>query len=76
MKITKIAIYQIDLPLVEGKYKWSNGNFVEVFDSSIIEVSTDTGLKGYAECCPLRSAYLPSYAKGVNERPIAEVLLN
>ncbi len=65
MKITKIAIYQMDLPLVEGRYKWSNGNFIEVFDSSIIEISTDSGLKGYAECCPLGSAYLPSYAKGV-----------
>ncbi|MEO8346937.1 MAG: cis-3-hydroxy-L-proline dehydratase, partial [Betaproteobacteria bacterium] len=28
-------------------------------------VETDAGLIGYAECCPLGSAYLPAYARGV-----------
>lgn len=65
MKITEIKIYQVDLPLKEGRYNWSNGNFVEVFDSTIVEVMTDEGIAGYAECCPLGSAYLPSYALGV-----------
>jgi L-alanine-DL-glutamate epimerase-like enolase superfamily enzyme len=65
MKITEIKIYQIDLPLKEGRYNWSNGNFVEVFDSTIVEMMTDEGIAGYAECCPLGSAYLPSYALGV-----------
>jgi cis-L-3-hydroxyproline dehydratase len=65
MKITAIRVYQVDLPLKEGRYSWSNGNFVEVFDSTVIEVETDTGLKGYGECCPLGSAYLPAYALGV-----------
>jgi L-alanine-DL-glutamate epimerase-like enolase superfamily enzyme len=64
MKITEIKIYQIDLPLKEGRYNWSNGNFVEVFDSTIVEIMTDEGIAGYAECCPLGSAYLPSYALG------------
>jgi len=65
MKISAINVYQVDLPLKEGCYSWSNGNFVEVFDSTVVEVETDEGLKGYAECCPLGSAYLPSYALGV-----------
>ena len=65
MKITAIRAYQVDLPLKEGRYSWSNGNFVEVFDSTVIEVETDAGLKGYGECCPLGSAYLPAYALGV-----------
>lgn len=65
MKITALRVYQIDLPLKEGRYNWSNGNFVEVFDSTIIAIETDVGITGYAECCPLGSAYLPSYAKGV-----------
>jgi L-alanine-DL-glutamate epimerase-like enolase superfamily enzyme len=64
MKITEIKIYQVDLPLKEGRYNWSNGNFVEVFDSTIVEIMTDEGIAGYAECCPLGSAYLPSYALG------------
>jgi L-alanine-DL-glutamate epimerase-like enolase superfamily enzyme len=64
MKITEIKIYQVDLPLKEGRYNWSKGNFVEVFDSTIVEIMTDEGIAGYAECCPLGSAYLPSYALG------------
>ncbi len=65
MKITAINVFQVDLPLCEGRYSWSNGNFVEVFDSTVVELVTDEGLKGYAECCPLGSAYLPSFALGV-----------
>ncbi len=65
MKITGIKAWQVDLPLREGRYNWSNGNFVEVFDSTVVAVETDTGITGYAECCPLGSAYLPAYAGGV-----------
>ena len=65
MKITAIKIYQVDLPLREGRYNWSGGNFMEVFDSTVVAVETNAGITGYAECCPLGSAYLPSYAKGV-----------
>jgi L-alanine-DL-glutamate epimerase-like enolase superfamily enzyme len=65
VKIKAIRAYQVDLPLKEGRYSWSNGNFVDVFDSTVVEVETDTGLKGYGECCPLGSAYLPAYALGV-----------
>jgi L-alanine-DL-glutamate epimerase-like enolase superfamily enzyme len=65
MKITGIKAWQVDLPLKEGRYKWSNGNFVDVFDSTVVAVETDAGITGYAECCPLGSAYLPAYARGV-----------
>jgi len=65
MKITAIKAWQVDLPLQEGRYSWSNGNFVEVFDSTVVAVETDAGITGYAECCPLGSAYLPAYAAGV-----------
>jgi L-alanine-DL-glutamate epimerase-like enolase superfamily enzyme len=65
MKITAIKVYQVDLPLREGRYSWSGGNFMEVFDSTVVAVETDAGITGYAECCPLGSAYLPSYARGV-----------
>jgi L-alanine-DL-glutamate epimerase-like enolase superfamily enzyme len=65
MKITAIKYWQVDLPLREGRYKWSGGNFIDVFDSTVVAVETDAGITGYAECCPLGSAYLPAYAKGV-----------
>jgi cis-L-3-hydroxyproline dehydratase len=65
MKIAKISVYQIDLPLKEGRYAWSNDNAVEVFDTTVVAVETDIGLIGYGECCPLGPAYLPAYAAGV-----------
>ncbi|KPA20763.1 4-hydroxyproline betaine 2-epimerase [Shimia sp. SK013] len=65
MKITGLNVFQVDLPLKEGRYSWSNGNFIDVFDSTVLEIETDAGLTGYAECCPLGSAYLPSFARGV-----------
>ncbi len=65
MKITRIAAYQVDLPLHEGTYKWSGGKSVDVFDSTIVEIETDQGLTGYGEVCPLGPFYLPAYAGGV-----------
>jgi L-alanine-DL-glutamate epimerase-like enolase superfamily enzyme len=65
MKITAIRAYQVDLPLKEGRYAWSNENAVELFDSTVVAVETDAGITGYAECCPLGPAYLPAYAAGV-----------
>jgi L-alanine-DL-glutamate epimerase-like enolase superfamily enzyme len=65
MKISKIMVWQVDLPLHEGDYKWSGGKSVETFDSTIVGVETDEGVTGYGEVCPLGPVYLASYAKGV-----------
>ncbi len=65
MKIARIFAHRVDLPLVEGSYKWSGGKSVSVFDSTIVGVETDCGLVGYGEVCPLGPFYLPAYAEGV-----------
>ena len=65
MKIARIFAHRVDLPLVEGSYKWSGGKSVSVFDSTIVGVETDCGLIGYGEVCPLGPFYLPAYAEGV-----------
>ena len=65
MKISKIMVWQVDLPLHEGDYKWSGGKSVKTFDSTIVGVETDEGVTGYGEVCPLGPVYLASYAKGV-----------
>jgi L-alanine-DL-glutamate epimerase-like enolase superfamily enzyme len=65
MKITAIRAHRVELPLHEGTYKWSGGNSVAVFDSTVIVVETDLGITGYGEVCPLGPAYLPAYAEGV-----------
>ena len=64
MKISAIRVYQVDLPLVEGRYSWSEGKFVEVFDSTVVELLTDNGLAGYGEVCPLGPFYLPAFGPG------------
>ena len=64
MQITGIRAYRVELPLHEGSYKWSGGNSVEVFDSTVVAVHTDSGVVGYGEVCPLGPAYLPAYASG------------
>lgn len=62
--ITRIRAYQIDLPLREGRYAWSGGNAVEVFDATVVAIDTAGGLTGWGEVCPLGPAYLPAYAAG------------
>lgn len=64
MRITSITVFQVDLPLHEGAYRWSEGKFVEVFDSTIVKVETDEGYTGFGEVCPLGPFYLPAYAEG------------
>ncbi|MBT8083276.1 MAG: mandelate racemase/muconate lactonizing enzyme family protein [Gammaproteobacteria bacterium] len=64
MKISAIRVYQVDLPLVEGRYSWSEGKYVEVFDSTVVELVTDDGLSGYGEVCPLGPFYLPAFGPG------------
>ena len=65
MKITRISVFQVDLPLHEGSYKWSGGKSVAVFDSTVVRIETDAGVSGHGEVCPLGPVYLPSYARGV-----------
>jgi len=64
MKISGLRAYRIELPLHEGSYKWSGGNAVTVFDSTVVAVDTDAGITGWGEVCPLGPAYLPAYAAG------------
>jgi L-alanine-DL-glutamate epimerase-like enolase superfamily enzyme len=65
MKIRRIAAYPVALPLHEGRYAWSGGKSVDVFDSTLVRVETDDGRAGHGEVCPLGPAYLPAYAEGV-----------
>jgi len=64
LEITRIRAYRVELPLHEGSYKWSGGKSVSVFDSTIVEVSTDAGITGWGEVCPLGPFYLPAYGPG------------
>ena len=64
MKITGLRCYQVDLPLIEGRYSWADGKYVEIFDSTVVVIDTDSDLEGYGEVCPLGPFYLPAYGPG------------
>ena len=64
MKISKISVFQVDLPLHEGSYNWAGGKSVKIFDSTVVRVETDEGIAGHGEVCPLGPVYLPAYAEG------------
>src|SRR4030095_9502420 len=59
IKTPPTRAYQVALPLHEGSYKWSGGNVVTVFDSTVVAVETDAGILGHREACPLRAPYRP-----------------
>ncbi|MFI4873958.1 MAG: cis-3-hydroxy-L-proline dehydratase [Blastopirellula sp. JB062] len=72
MKIASISVFQVDLPLREGNYAWSEGKSVSVFDSTVVRIETACGVVGHGEACPLGPVYLPAYAAGVRTG-IAEI---
>jgi cis-L-3-hydroxyproline dehydratase len=65
MKITKITVFQLELPL--HKPYWLSGGRLkfERLDTTIIRVDTDDGVHGWGESCPWGSTYLPAFGKGV-----------
>ena len=65
MEIRRISAFRVALPLHEGSYNWSGGKSVSIFDSTIVQVETGTGIVGHGEVCPLGPSYLPAYGAGV-----------
>jgi L-alanine-DL-glutamate epimerase-like enolase superfamily enzyme len=65
MKISSVAAFQVAYALQDTEYAWSGGHSVSSFDTTIVEIVTDDGLRGYGEVCPLGSGYMEAYARGV-----------
>lgn len=64
MKITRIDVFNFDLTYVHGAYIMSGGRELTNFPSTLVRVTSDTGLSGWGEVCPLGSSYLPAHAGG------------
>jgi L-alanine-DL-glutamate epimerase-like enolase superfamily enzyme len=65
MTITRIDAFQVSYVLLDHTYAWSGGHAVTGFVSTIVRITTDEGLHGYGEVCPLGSAYMDAFAEGV-----------
>ena len=65
MKISRIQVWQLDLPLTEP-YFLSGGRLkFEMLDSTFVRVETDGGLHGWGEACPWGHTYLPAHGPGI-----------
>jgi len=64
MKITAIHIYAVNLPVSgQASYRMSMSDLTAL-DSTVVEIQTDTGIKGYGEICPVGPVYAAQSAKG------------
>ncbi|WP_371226871.1 mandelate racemase/muconate lactonizing enzyme family protein [Roseovarius sp. 2305UL8-3] len=65
MKITRLTLWQLDLPLTEP-YWLSGGRLkFERLDSTFIRINTDEGISGWGEGCPWGHTYLPAHGPGI-----------
>ena len=65
MKITKIEVYQVALPMAGSPYRVSGGRAYGELVSTIVRIITETGLDGLGESVPFGSTYLPAFANGI-----------
>ncbi|MEM6305703.1 MAG: mandelate racemase/muconate lactonizing enzyme family protein [Pseudomonadota bacterium] len=65
MRISRITVWQMDLPLY--KPYWLSGGRLkfEALDATFVRIDTDAGLFGWGESTPWGETYLPAHGRGV-----------
>jgi L-alanine-DL-glutamate epimerase-like enolase superfamily enzyme len=64
MRIARVDVFDFTLTYVHGHYVMSGGRVIASLPSTIVRVTTDTGVAGWGEVCPLGTTYLASHAGG------------
>ncbi|MGP6089364.1 mandelate racemase/muconate lactonizing enzyme family protein [Antarctobacter jejuensis] len=65
MKITRISVFHVDLPL-EHPYWLSAGRLkFEVLDATLVKIETDAGITGWGEGTPWGHTYVPAHGLGI-----------
>ena len=65
MKITKITVFQKNLPL-EFPYWLSGGRLkFESLDATFVKIDTDAGITGWGEGTPWGHTYVPAHGPGI-----------
>lgn len=65
MKIKRITVYHVELPL-EHPYWLSGGRLkFEVLDATFVKIETDEGLVGWGEGTPWGHTYVPAHGPGI-----------
>ncbi|MDJ0778995.1 MAG: mandelate racemase/muconate lactonizing enzyme family protein [Gammaproteobacteria bacterium] len=63
--IRQISVYQVNLPFSGFGSRWVGRAKPEFYDSTLVTVTTESGLVGVGESCPLGAIYLPAFAGGL-----------
>ncbi|MCF1595857.1 mandelate racemase/muconate lactonizing enzyme family protein [Streptomyces muensis] len=64
MKISRIDLYNVELPYSGGVYHLSGGRTYESFDASIVRITCDDGTEGWGESTPFGSTYVAAHPLG------------
>jgi len=64
MKIVRVDVYGYDLSYVHGRYVMSRGRVIDTLPSTVVRITTESGIEGFGEVCPLGPAYLPAHGAG------------
>ncbi len=65
MRITRITVFHVDLPL-EHPYWLSGGRLkFEALDATLVKVETDDGITGWGEGTPWGHTYVPAHGPGI-----------
>ncbi len=64
MNIERVDVFGYDLSYVHGRYVMSGGRVIETLLSTVVRVTTTSGVEGFGEVCPLGPAYLPAFDVG------------
>lgn len=63
MKIIRISIYQIDVPIKPVTI--SHERVMSVFDETLVRIETDSGIEGWGDSVPWGSNFVAAFARGV-----------
>ncbi len=75
--IRRVEVFGYRLTYVHGEYVMSRGRRIADLASTVVRVTTEDGVEGFGEVCPLGPAYMPQHAEGARAalRVIAPAVL-
>ena len=77
VRIARVDVFGYGLRYAHGEYVMSGGRSVASLPSTLVRVTSDSGLEGWGETCPLGPTYLEAHADGARAalRVLAPALL-
>ena len=65
MKIRRISVFQVDLPLGHAYWLSAGRLKFDTLDATFVRVDTDEGVTGWGEATPWGHTYLPAHGPGI-----------